>query len=112
MRRRRTRLLGDQLERADAGSWQQIADRYYTASSTARVVAIGDFRVRFMLEPQRFSRQAPTWRCTTKELAHDALVSQHIDHPDHVVNMLTDEQQYSRHADAAAVLLCGRATPL
>ena len=32
--------------------------------------------------------------------------------PGHVVNMLTDEQQYSRHADAAAVLLCGRATPL
>ena len=31
--------------------------------------------------------------------------------PAHVVNMLTDEQQYSRHADAAAVLLCGRATP-
>ena len=27
----------------------------------------------------RFSRQAPTWRCTTKELAHDALLSQHID---------------------------------
>ena len=32
--------------------------------------------------------------------------------PGHVVNMLTDEQQYSRHADATAVLLCGRATPL
>jgi len=28
---RRTRLLGDQLWLADAGSWQ-IADRYYTAS--------------------------------------------------------------------------------
>ena len=41
----------------------------------------------------RFSRQAPTRWCTTKELAHDALLSQHIDHPDHVVNMLTDEQQ-------------------
>ena len=50
--------------------------------------------------------------CRSKELAHDALLSQHIDHPDHVVNMLIEEQQYSRHADAAAVLLCGRATPL
>ena len=30
-RSRGTRLLGDQLWRADAGSWQ-IADRYYTAS--------------------------------------------------------------------------------
>mgnify|MGYP007021909322 CR=1 FL=1 len=28
---RRTRLFGDQLDRADAGSWQ-IADRYATAS--------------------------------------------------------------------------------
>ena len=27
----------------------------------------------------RFSRQAPTRWCTTKELAHDALLSQHID---------------------------------
>ena len=35
----------------------------------------------------------------------------HAAAPDHVVNMLIDEQQYSRHADAAAVLLCGRATP-
>ena len=26
--------------------------------------------------------------------------------PSHVVNMLTDEQQYSRHADAAAVWYC------
>ena len=30
-RRRRTHLLEDQLNRADAGSWQ-IADRYYMAS--------------------------------------------------------------------------------
>ena len=50
--------------------------------------------------------------CRSKESAHDALLSQLIDHPDHVVNMLTEEQQYSRHADTAAVLLCGRATPL
>eukprot|EP00964_Phaeocystis_antarctica_P096536 scaffold62830_cov33-Phaeocystis_antarctica.AAC.1 len=46
-RSRRTRLFEDQLGRADAGSWQ-IADRYYMASSAARVVAIGDFRVRFV----------------------------------------------------------------
>ena len=32
--------------------------------------------------------------------------------PGHVVNMLTDEQQHSRRPGAAAVLLCGRATPL
>ena len=31
VRSRRTRLLEDQLGRADAGSWQ-IADRYYMAS--------------------------------------------------------------------------------
>ena len=30
-RSRRTRFLGDQLDRADAGSWK-IADRYATAS--------------------------------------------------------------------------------
>ena len=50
--------------------------------------------------------------CRSKELAHDALLSQHIDRTGRAVNMLTEEQQYSRHADAAAVLLCGRATPL
>ena len=32
--------------------------------------------------------------------------------PGHVLNMLTDEQQYSRHPGAAAVLLCSCATPL
>eukprot|EP00964_Phaeocystis_antarctica_P125076 scaffold88713_cov24-Phaeocystis_antarctica.AAC.1 len=48
-RSRGTRLLRDQLGRADAGSWQ-IADRYYTASSAARVVAVGDFRARFVVE--------------------------------------------------------------
>ena len=41
--------LEDQLERADAGSWQ-IADRYATASSAARGVAAFDFRVRFAAE--------------------------------------------------------------
>ena len=49
VRSRRTRRLRDQLWRADAGSWQ-IADRYYTASSAARVVAVFDFRVRFVVE--------------------------------------------------------------
>ena len=46
-----TESLEDQLERADDGSWQ-IADRYAMASSAARGVAVFDFRVRFMLEPQ------------------------------------------------------------
>ena len=43
--------LEDQLERADARSWQ-IADRYAMASSAARGVAVFDFRVRFAVEPQ------------------------------------------------------------
>ena len=46
-----TESLEDQLERADAGSWQ-IADRYATGSSAARGVAVFDFRVRFVVEPQ------------------------------------------------------------
>ena len=44
-----TQSLEDQLERADAGSWQ-IADRYATASSAARGVAVFDFRVRSAVE--------------------------------------------------------------
>ena len=44
VRSRGTRLLEDQLERADARSWQ-IADRYTMASSAARRVAVRDFRV-------------------------------------------------------------------
>ena len=32
--------------------------------------------------------------------------------PDHPVDMLTDERPYSRLPDAAAMQLCGRATPL
>ena len=44
----------DQLESADAGSWQ-IADRYATASSVARGLAVFDFRVRPMLEPPSWS---------------------------------------------------------
>ena len=44
-----TQSSEDQLERADAGSWQ-IADSYYTASSAARGVAVFDFRVRSAVE--------------------------------------------------------------
>ena len=48
-RSRRTRLFGDQLERADTGSWQ-IADGSTVASSAAHRIAVGDFRVRFVVE--------------------------------------------------------------
>ena len=51
VRSRRTRLFGDQLERADGGGWQ-IADRYTMANSAARCVAVRNFRVRFAVEPQ------------------------------------------------------------
>ena len=49
VRSRRTHLFGDQLWRADAGSWQ-IADRYTVASSAAHRIAVGDFRVHFVVE--------------------------------------------------------------
>ena len=109
----------DQLERADAGN-SQIADGSATRTARPRGTSVSDFRVRFVVEPQlipqlcaspdgrrhggavpRRSRTTRSWypRCGAAA-------------PGHVVNMLTDEQQYSRHADAAAVLLCGRATPL
>ena len=48
-RSRRTRLLEDQLWPADAGSWQ-IADRYTVASSAAHRIAVGGFRVHFVVE--------------------------------------------------------------
>ena len=43
-------LIGDQLDRADAGSWQ-IAARCTVASSAAHRIAIGDLRVHFVVEP-------------------------------------------------------------
>jgi len=43
-------LLEDQLDRADAGSWQ-IAARCTVASSAAHRIAIGDLRVHFVVEP-------------------------------------------------------------
>ena len=43
------RLVGDQLGRADAGSWH-IAVRYTVASSAAHRRAVGDFRVHFVVE--------------------------------------------------------------
>jgi len=41
--------LRDQLERADAGSWQ-IADGGDTRTARADVTSVGDFRVRFAVE--------------------------------------------------------------
>eukprot|EP00964_Phaeocystis_antarctica_P159496 scaffold130545_cov114-Phaeocystis_antarctica.AAC.5 len=45
-RERRTRLLEDQLGRADAGSWQ-IADGGATRKAAADGTSVGDFRVHF-----------------------------------------------------------------
>ena len=42
-------LFRDQLGSTDAGSWQ-IADRYTVASPAAHRTAVGDFRVRFVVE--------------------------------------------------------------
>ena len=50
VRSRRTHSLGDQLDRADAGSWQ-IADGSATPKAAARGTSVGDFRVRFVVEP-------------------------------------------------------------
>ena len=93
---------------------------YATASSAARAPWRGRFRFPSTLRRRavagpsttRISRRAPTGWCSTKELAHDALLVLALlsAAPSHAVNMLTDEQQYSRHADAAVVQLCGRAT--
>eukprot|EP00964_Phaeocystis_antarctica_P014545 scaffold8024_cov61-Phaeocystis_antarctica.AAC.1 len=50
VRSRRTRLLEDQLGRADAGSWQ-IADGGATRKAAAGGTSVGDYRVRFVVEP-------------------------------------------------------------
>ena len=54
VRSRRTHLLEDQLGRADAGSCWQIADLATTWRAElpvyALIVAIGNFRVRFVVE--------------------------------------------------------------
>ena len=49
VRSRRTRLLEDQLGRADAGSWQ-IADGSTVAMAADHRTSVGDFRVRFVVE--------------------------------------------------------------
>ena len=46
---RGTRLLEDQLGRADAGSWQ-IADGSTVATAADHRTSVGDFRVRFVVE--------------------------------------------------------------
>ena len=43
------RMFGDQPWRADAGSWK-IAGRYTVASSARPRIAVGDFRVHFVVE--------------------------------------------------------------
>ena len=48
-RSRRTRLLRDQLWRADAGSWQ-IADGGATRKAAAGGTSVGDLRVHFVVE--------------------------------------------------------------
>ena len=49
-RSRRTRFLGDQLDRAGAGSWQ-IADGGATRKAAAGGTSVGDLRVHFVVEP-------------------------------------------------------------
>ena len=49
VRSRRTRLFGDQLWPADAGSWQ-IADGSDPRTTRARVTSVGDLRVHFVVE--------------------------------------------------------------
>ena len=49
VRSRRTRLLEDQLGRADAGSWQ-IADGGATRKAAAGGTSVGDLRVHFVVE--------------------------------------------------------------
>ena len=53
-RSRRTHLLGDQLDRAGAGSWQ-IADGGATRKAAAGGTSVGDWRVHFVVEPYGFS---------------------------------------------------------
>ena len=48
-RSRRTRLFGDQLWRAEAGSWQ-IADGGATQKAAAGGTSVGDLRVHFVVE--------------------------------------------------------------
>ena len=67
VRSRGTRLLEDQLERADARSWQ-IADRYTMTSSAARRVAVRDFRVRFAVESQLVPQL-----CASREMGADTV---------------------------------------
>ena len=45
-----TLFLGDQLDRADAGSWQ-IADGGATRKAAAGGISVGDLRVRIVVEP-------------------------------------------------------------
>ena len=103
---------------ADAGSWQ-IAGGYTMASSAARRVAVRDFRVRFVVEPQL----VPQLLYALLETGADMVVHYQgvrarpalgacAAAPEHPVDMLTDERPYSRLPDAAAMQLCGCATPL
>ena len=58
VRSRRTRLLEDQLGRADAGSWQ-IADGGATRKAAAGGTSVGDYRVRFVVVGYHDTRTSP-----------------------------------------------------
>ena len=69
VRRRRTQFLGDQLDRAGAGSWQ-IADEGATRKAAAGGTSVGvrrrlssSLRRRALADPPtvRLSRRAPIW---------------------------------------------------
>jgi hypothetical protein len=49
VRSRRTHSFRDQLDRADAGSWQ-IADGGDLRTACAQVTSVGDYRVCFVAE--------------------------------------------------------------
>ena len=73
---RGTHSFGDQLERADAGSWQ-IADGSTVAKVAAHRTSVGDFRVRFADEPYSWSPNRAHLEtgtdtvCISKESAHE-----------------------------------------
>ena len=88
-------------------------------SSDACGVAVFDFCVRFAVEPQlvlellyahleRGADMVVRYQGVRARRALGACAAA----PSHPVNMLTDEQQYSRLLDAASMQLCCCATPL
>ena len=84
----------------------------------ARGTSVGDFHLRFAVEPQLI----PELYAPRDGRRHGVVHYQGVRvrpalgacaaASAHPVNMLTDEQQYSRLPDAASMQLCGCATPL